>query len=502
MSELDGPRQARPDELDAILTAVNHVMRAPQGLGPTIAADYPQIYSAGTAKNIIIVRTDDRVVSSVGLEINDVHLGRAMLRLGSINCLMTMPDHRRRGLAGRVMKAAHERMAATGCSLGRLRTGIPGWYRRLGWEHAGGIRVWQFTRTNIALLPALPVGFTARKANEEDYAEVVRLHNGRALGAVRELAIFKDLLIARGRPTVLMACRGTKAEAYIMTRDTAIIEWLGPSELVSGLAKISFEQTHDPDTTTSGRDESYHPLFRDNMTLVSPTKGHALIDMLEWIRIPYNLEYAGMLYLADPARILGAFGLDDIEIQAQGQDFCLTRRNERALLSRGMMTKLFFGPERVSDFAADVFRVRLSAAGTPGALADQPSVGTNLSLLVGMHLGSSTGVDLQVGAAVIPVPTVVAGGGEEPQFEAELGFGPTARLDGFVGAARVALNVAWYLDAFSVGAGVWGDVVPLERGGLLPTLGVRVDYLNAPGHVDARDQYVAVVGELGGRWSR
>ncbi|GEM_PF-5591392 len=156
----------------------------------------------------------------------------------------------------------------------------------------------------------------------------------------------------------------------------------------------------------------------------------------------------------------------------------------------------------VKALAVDVLRVRLVGGWTPGVMADHAPVMTRAGLLVGVHLGSSTGVDVQLGGAVAPVPRVSAGNPGEPTFGSDLGFGPQVRIDGFLGPAAVTVAGTWYLDALGIDVGVNGEVRPLARAGLIPLIGVNAAWLNTPGLTSARDNYLALVAEVGGRWSR
>ncbi len=155
----------------------------------------------------------------------------------------------------------------------------------------------------------------------------------------------------------------------------------------------------------------------------------------------------------------------------------------------------------VKALAVDVLRLRLVGGWTPGPMADQAPVLTRAGLLVGVHLGTSTGVDVQAGGAVAAMPVVTPGTAAEPTFESDLAFGPQVRVDGFLGPAAVTVAGTWYLDAVGLDLGVNGEVRPLARGGVTPLVGMNLAWLNAPGWSAARDNYVAIVAEVGARWS-
>jgi hypothetical protein len=152
--------------------------------------------------------------------------------------------------------------------------------------------------------------------------------------------------------------------------------------------------------------------------------------------------------------------------------------------------------------AVDFLRIRLVGCWTPGLIAGQAPVMSRFAVLVGVHLGTSSGVDVQIGGTVAPMPLVASGDGTSPEFASTLGLGPQIRIDGFLGPAAVTLAGNWYLDSFGIDLGINGELRPLERGGVIPLLGASAVWLNTPGLVDDRDNYLALVVEVGGRWSR
>ncbi len=76
----EGPRAARPGELESVLEATNRVMRVSAGHEPTIANDYPFIYNEQNLENIMIIKHGSRVVSSVAIWVNAIEIGAACLK--------------------------------------------------------------------------------------------------------------------------------------------------------------------------------------------------------------------------------------------------------------------------------------------------------------------------------------------------------------------------------------------------------------------------------------
>jgi hypothetical protein len=138
-----------------------------------------------------------------------------------------------------------------------------------------------------------------------------------------------------------------------------VSEWGGPVQIVAGLIRARFEICDAPGVSSSERDASFKPLLQDAMTVACPSWGHPLVEMMEELRVPFNLGYLGMTYVLDPRGLLDAFGLEEVAIEERGGVFTLSREDENCTVSRTELSKLLFGPEMVSGFGADVFPLPL-----------------------------------------------------------------------------------------------------------------------------------------------
>jgi hypothetical protein len=303
---------------------------------------------------------------------SETRVDNARLRVGGINCVGTLQEYRRHGLGSQVMEAAQAKMRDLGCHVGLLVTGITNWYRKLGWEEAGGVRSYRLNRGNIRLLPPLSTGVSYRFAeagDEEAAAEVVRLRNQDLLGATRSVASFRQLHAARKSPQILLAEAEGVAISYLLVRENFVMEWGGNAQSVAGLVRSYFETLDDPALSTSQRNSAAGPVALQNLTLPTPISffsskharkkvhpwQHPLVTLLDAVCIPYATEYLGMMYVVDPRPILDAYGLSAVEVETEGDEFILRYGDERVKLTRNQLAKLFFGPERISNFAADLF---------------------------------------------------------------------------------------------------------------------------------------------------
>jgi GNAT superfamily N-acetyltransferase len=352
---LEGPRPARTEERDAIIEMVNIVFRVSRGREPTIGSDWPHVYEPSNLENVLVVTDQGRMVASTAVWASEVMSGSARIRVGGINCVGTLFEYRRHGLGAQLMAAAQQKMRELGCHVGVLDTGITNWYRRMGWERAGVMYSYHFDRGNIGLLPKLPLPLRARLAGEEAIADVVRLHNLQATGATRTEEKFRQLIQAKKMPQIYVAESEGVPSAYLLLEDHLIWESAGPAEIVAGLVRSCFEMLDDPSASTSQRNDAYAPATFQTLILSTPGWQHPLVTLLDPMRIPFNTNYLGMLYMMDAQGILDAYGHSSIRVEAKGNEYLLRYKESSVQLNQNQITKLFFGPERVSHFADEIF---------------------------------------------------------------------------------------------------------------------------------------------------
>ncbi len=355
-SVLDGPRQAHSGERDDIIAFLNLVFRTAAGREPTIATDWPHIYAPGNPANVIGKRSAGRLVASTGVWVNDIALGSSRLRVGGINCVGVLPELRKKGVGALLMQEAHRYMTRLGCHIGLLVTDLDNWYRALGWERAASKRLYRIDLGNAHLLPQLPADVALRPAGDDGLDDLLRLHAADRLGGVRTPDMLCTLLQAKKHPAQLvLATRGDRALAYLLAQGPVVTEWGGAAEIIAGLARSYLHQVDNTAVSRSQRDASFKAMRLQSITVTTPARGHAFIDLLDSLRIPFNLDYYGMICVLDPAAILRAFACDDISVSEKDGLFHFRRGEQSLAVNRNQMAKLLFGPERVSPFASDVF---------------------------------------------------------------------------------------------------------------------------------------------------
>jgi predicted acetyltransferase len=331
--QVEGPRGAKPYEFAEILDFLNYVFRSNVGRKPSIGGDYPHLYNEVNVRNFRHMRVNGRVISNVSIYQANVQWGDAILKIGGIGGVATDPDYRKHGYAGTILEHCLAYMEDEGCDLSILWTGIPDYYRRWGWEHAGQDWVFFIDRTTITYLPSAPSGEVITDSlDPRAIAAVHDLHNARQCGVVRGIDLTETLLSTRTRFRVAVLITDDKPSAYIVYSfgdQIDVKDWGGDPASVLGLLRIVFGQyaARTAQIHTPADDPCLAPLLVD--------RGFAI-----------RAGYAGMLAVIRPKRILEQYGIADVSVERSGDGWDVTSQGQHAALRRNDLVKFLFGPER------------------------------------------------------------------------------------------------------------------------------------------------------------
>ncbi|HOM80425.1 MAG TPA: GNAT family N-acetyltransferase, partial [Armatimonadota bacterium] len=133
----------------------------------------------------LVVEEDGRFVSACTCLPAPVWVGDRRLTLGAVGGVATLPDYRRRGYAGELMRAVVRRMQELGLATSALWPFSYAYYRKFGWDFGCEHRTYRFDPTKIGPLPE-PDGVEPLQAG--DLPEVVDLFSAYA----RTLAFCTD----------------------------------------------------------------------------------------------------------------------------------------------------------------------------------------------------------------------------------------------------------------------------------------------------------------------
>ena len=96
--------------------------------------DFPLLFGSSNHRNCRVIIEDGCIVSHAAVWERELAIEKARLKVGVIVVVATHPDYRLRGHAAALMRSLQESMHEEGYDLGILWTGVPDFYRKLGWE--------------------------------------------------------------------------------------------------------------------------------------------------------------------------------------------------------------------------------------------------------------------------------------------------------------------------------------------------------------------------------
>ncbi len=344
----DEPRAPRADEFDELVAQVNGVMREEVGAAPTYGEEWPRIYCLENLENLRVIRADGRIVSSAAIYPHDVRFGDARLRIGGVTGVATDAAYRRRGYGTRVMQACIERLAELRCHLSLLGSGVPSWYRKLGWEYAGMERSYRFSRGNRHLLPPDP-GLVMREVEDGDFEALAAIHAARKLGGVRSAGLLRAMWSPKPGAAVWVALMSGEVGAYLRVRGTSVTEYGGPANLVLSMVSRLLESWDDPSVWTSTRSiEERHANVKPTVhaSLDAPWRPDDVTEALDALGILRSAGYVRMIRIEDPQGLVRAYGRTDLAARIEGESIVVETGDRVLRLSRTDAVKLFFGPER------------------------------------------------------------------------------------------------------------------------------------------------------------
>ncbi len=338
MEKLEGPKACQEREFGPTLDLLNLVFRTSRGQPPDIGQNFPHMYQESNRHNLHIIKVGGKVASHVGIFPAQVAIREVSLKVAGIGGVATHPDYRKRGYAYLLLQDCLRKMERENFDLSILWTGIPDFYRPLGWENAGHENAYFLDKGNISLLPLLN-NAELQEGYEDHLDQIHQLHSKEALRVIRSKKSMATLLGRPGLETFL-ALRNQVPTAYIVVGEDGVRDYAGQPEAIAGLLREVFQER-----------EMRH------LTVFTPHLGGGLPKTLEDLGIPKQQGYAGMLRVINLESLLKKLKLADIDFQQKEDKFVLRRGGNVVEVNLRMLPKLIFGPERVSDFGEGLFPI-------------------------------------------------------------------------------------------------------------------------------------------------
>ena len=353
--EIEGPRPPRLDERDDLIRILNYVMREEVGHAPTFHLDWPHVIDPANLPNLRVIKSDGKIVSSTGIWPHSTLIGDVRLVIGGINGVCTDPAYRRNRFATTILHSIIARLTELGSHVSLLSTGVPSWYRKLGWEHGGTKRSYRFDRGNRHLVPA-DAAVRVRLAHDADFQTLAALHNGRRFGAQRTAEHMRVSFGRHGRSTWVAERRG-RVEGYVWGAVEDLREYGGLPEAVLPMLRQLYDDADDPAVKTSTQTVDERQARKPptlHAAFAAPDYPDPVTRALDEIGILHARSYLDMIRLDDPAGLVAAYAATGLRATDYGDTIAFECGTERIRLSRTDSVKLLFGPERPAPFARDV----------------------------------------------------------------------------------------------------------------------------------------------------
>ena len=182
----------------------------------------------------LLVKVDGRVVSHAHLTERTIRYGSAStLAMNGVMFVGTLPEYRGLGFAQNLIRLADGRGRETGIAVQALTTGMPRFYRPLGYGVCGRQTVAQTLSRN---LPQVSDGVAegrggfwhVRPWRQVELGDLMRLYDGqfaRTIGTVVRSEDYWRWMIGRRYAHVIwVACQGEAVQGYAFVKDHRILE--------------------------------------------------------------------------------------------------------------------------------------------------------------------------------------------------------------------------------------------------------------------------------------
>ncbi len=181
----------------------------------------------------LLVKVDGRVVSHIHLTERKIRYGTTQLPMNGVMWVGTLPEYRGLGFAQNLMRLADERARETGAVVQALTTGMPQFYRPLGWGVCGRQTIGVTLSRN---LPQVTDGVVEgrsgfwhvrpwRQVELNDLMALYDLQYASTAGTVLRSEDYWRWIIGRRYAHVIwVACQADVVRGYAFVKDHKILE--------------------------------------------------------------------------------------------------------------------------------------------------------------------------------------------------------------------------------------------------------------------------------------
>lgn len=182
----------------------------------------------------LLVKVDGRVASHVHLTERQIRYGSATVALNGVMWVGTLPEYRGLGFAQNLMRlASGDRARETGALVQALTTGMPQFYRPLGWGVCGRQTVGQILSRNLppstdGVVEARGGMWQVRPWRQVELNDLMALYEQQYAtttgSIVRSEDYWRWIIGRRYAHVIWVACQGETVRGYAFVKDHKILE--------------------------------------------------------------------------------------------------------------------------------------------------------------------------------------------------------------------------------------------------------------------------------------
>jgi predicted N-acetyltransferase YhbS len=181
----------------------------------------------------LLAKVDSKVVSHVHLTSRIVRYGSATIPINGVMWVGTLPEFRGMGFAQNLMRLASERARQGGAVLQALTTGMPQFYRPLGWAVCGRQTFAQVLSRNLpqvsdGVMEGRGAFWHVRPWRQVELGDLMHLYDNQysqTTGSVVRTEEYWRWIIGRRYAHVIwVACQGEAVRGYAFIKDHKVLE--------------------------------------------------------------------------------------------------------------------------------------------------------------------------------------------------------------------------------------------------------------------------------------
>jgi predicted acetyltransferase len=256
----------------------------------------------------LVAKVDGRIASHLHLTERTARYGSVPIRLDGVMWVGTLPEYRGLGLAQNLVRLAAGRAVETGAVVLALTTGMPQFYRPLGWGVCGNQTVGYALSRNLpptgdGLVEAKGAPWHVRPWRQVELNDLMHLYEtqyARTTGSVVRPEDYWRWIIGRRYAHVIwVACQGEAVRGYAFVKDHRVLEIATdpahPQALRALLGRVRSEALERAYPEVIIHAPADHPVLE----VVQQASGR-VVDQEEWEGT------TSMYHIPDPGRFLTA----------------------------------------------------------------------------------------------------------------------------------------------------------------------------------------------------